>query len=390
MSYEKADKKDQKKTRSIRLAILLFVLLLITLTGIMHQKLNVISPVGVDALCPFGGIEAAYTLITTGAFIQRVALSSFILLISIIIIALVFRRAFCGQICPLGTLQELAGMLGKKIFKKRMIVPAVADKPGRYLKYLVLIVVVFFSALTGELILRPYDPWVAYMHLTSTELFTTFLVGFIILVLAMLGSMLADRVFCRYLCPMGAFLAVLYPLGWFGVKRNDSSCIKCGICNRECPMGIDIMGAEKIRSVECINCYTCVNVCPVKDTMVIESPKQKSINARRAIIAVLAIFILVVGATTVSGDFQWTSKSLQTQVQESGEPFDPELIKGKMTLQEVVDSSGIPEEAFIEEFGIKEADLKVPIKELVEPYGFEAEQVRAFAREYLQEYPQTK
>lgn len=390
MSYEKADKKSQKGTRNIRLGILFFVLLLITLTGIMHQKLNIISPVGVDALCPFGGIESAFTLISTGAFMQRVALSSFILLISVIIIALVFRRAFCGQICPLGTLQELAGMLGKKIFKKRFNVPAVVDKPARYLKYGILIVIVIFSALTGELILRPYDPWVAYMHLTSTELFTTFLVGFIILILALLGSLLADRVFCRYLCPMGAFLAVLYPLGRFGVKRNDASCIKCNICNRECPMGIDILGAEKIRSVECINCYTCVNVCPVKDTMVIESPKHKSISARRAIIAVLAIFILVVGATTVSGDFQWTTKTLQTQVQETGGNFDPELIKGRMTLQEVVDSSGIPKDAFIEHFGIKEADFKVPIKELAVPYGFEAEQVREFARAYLQEHPEKK
>ena len=382
MSYEKADKLAQKRTSNLRLGILILVLLLITAFGFMHQWLQTARIAGVDALCPFGGIEAAFTLFSTGAFIQRIAISSLILLVSTILIALVFRRAFCGQICPLGTLQELSGMLGKKLFKKSLVMPVSIDKPGRYLKYIILLVVVVFSAWTSELVLRPYDPWVAYMHLSSAEVFSTFLVGLIILIVALLGSMLVGRVFCRYLCPMGAFLAIMYPLGWFGVKRNDETCIKCKICNRECPMSIDIMGAEKVTSSECINCYTCVNVCPVKDTMVIEGRQEKKLTASHAIVLVLSLFIIVVAATTATGQFQWTTKSLQTQVQQTGS-FDPELIKGKMTLQEVVDSSTIPKEAFKEKFKIKDADFQVPIKELATPYGFEAEQVREFAREYL-------
>ncbi len=382
MNYVKADKEAQKKTRNLRLGILVLVLSLITAIGWMHQWSGTIKPVGVDALCPFGGIEAAFTLFTTGAFIQRIAISSLILLFSTILIALIFRRAFCGQICPLGTLQELSGMLGKKIFKKGVTMPVGMDKTGRYLKYLILILVVVFSARASALVLRPYDPWVAYMHLSSAEIFTDLLVGFIILVVALLGSMVVGRVFCRYLCPMGAFLAILYPLGWFGVQRKDETCIKCKICNRECPMGIDIMGVEKVTSTECINCYTCVNVCPVNDTMVITGRQGKNLTARRAIVLVLSLFIIVIAATTATGDFQWTPKSLQSQVKETGS-FDPELIKGKMTLQEVVESSGIPKEAFKEEFQIKDADFQVPIKDLLPTYGFEAEQVRAFTRAYL-------
>lgn len=61
-------------------------------------------PVGVDALCPFGGIESAITLVFTGSMLERVAWSSFILLLATLIIALVFRRSFCGHICPLGAL----------------------------------------------------------------------------------------------------------------------------------------------------------------------------------------------------------------------------------------------------------------------------------------------
>jgi len=65
--------------------------------------------------------------------------------------------------------------------------------------------------------------------------------------------------------------------------------------------------------------------------------------------SVLLIFIVIIGATTYTGDFSWTTQSLKTSVEKSG-AFNPEDIKGFMTLQDVVDASGIPQEAFQEKF----------------------------------------
>lgn len=387
MKYDKADKKQQNVTSNIRLGVLVAILLAMTSLGAMHQLIGAGSSPSVDALCPFGGIEGLYTLVSSGVIMKRIAISSFILLIATLIAALIFKRAFCGQICPLGTLQELMGMLGSRFMKKKPQIPLNIDSGGRYIKYLVLILVVVFSAITGELVLRPYDPWVAWQHLASADLLTSFAWGLGILVVTLLGSIFVSRVFCRYLCPMGAFLALFAPLGRFGIVRKDATCIKCKICNRECPVGIDIMAVERVTSKECIACNACVNVCPVKDTLVIEEPGGKSISARAFTAAVLAIFLLTVGITTATGQFEWNTTSLRQEVAKSGS-FDSSQIKGRMTIQEVADGTGIPTEAFKSEFKIEDKDLTVPMKDLLPIYGFEAEEVRVFVDEYLAEHPE--
>ena len=118
MKENKSDKKKQRLYKTLRYVVLLAVLIAISAIGIMHQYLDRPKPPGVDAFCPFGGVEAFITLMTSGVMIKRIVASSFVLLIATVVLAVVLRRAFCGTICPLGTLQELFGVLGKKIFKK--------------------------------------------------------------------------------------------------------------------------------------------------------------------------------------------------------------------------------------------------------------------------------
>ncbi|NLO74189.1 MAG: 4Fe-4S binding protein, partial [candidate division WS1 bacterium] len=159
----RGERAQQRRIRIARWVVLLVILLISTTLGLLHQLLPYgKAPVGVDALCPFGGIESAFTLISTGAMIQRIYLSSFILLAAVLITAILFRRAFCGYICPLGTLQEIFSRLGRRIFKRAYRLPAAVDRPARWLKYVVLVVVVIGSARTADLIIRPYDPWAAY------------------------------------------------------------------------------------------------------------------------------------------------------------------------------------------------------------------------------------
>ena len=55
----------------------------------------------------------------------------------------------------------------------------------------------------AELVMRPYDPWVAWAHLTADDLLSTYLVGFVILVVSLAGSLVYERFFCKYLCPAG-------------------------------------------------------------------------------------------------------------------------------------------------------------------------------------------
>lgn len=103
--------------------------------------------------------------------------------------ALLFRRSFCGQICPLGFLQELFGGLGRKIFRRTFEMPAILDRPARYLKYIVLVVFVGMAWTAADLPVRPYDPWAAWQHLTSAEVLTDVSIGLVVLGVALVDSM---------------------------------------------------------------------------------------------------------------------------------------------------------------------------------------------------------
>jgi polyferredoxin len=109
-------------------------------------------------LCPFGGLETLYSLLIGDGFLKHTAASSVILLAGMLVMAFVYRRSFCGTICPLGALQGLIGALGGKLFRRRFAVPRSVDRAARYLKYAILAWFAIWTWQASELVLRPYDP----------------------------------------------------------------------------------------------------------------------------------------------------------------------------------------------------------------------------------------
>jgi polyferredoxin len=291
------------------------------------------------------------------------------------------------NLCAFGALQELAGRLGRAIFRKRLTVPAVVDRLARYLKYVVLVAIVALSAITGQLIIRPYDPWAAYHHILNVELLTGFLVGLILLVVSLVGSVLYDRFFCKYLCPMGGFLGLINRAGWFRVKRYDATCTHCHACDKACPVNIKVEAVAQVQSSECINCNLCVAACPAKDTLVIAGPgtAKRGVSPTVVLLITLGIFAAVVGVTTATGGFEWTAKPLAATVAtgtgESGAAaatLNPDDIKGSDTFKQVADLTGIAEGAFVEKFVLQKGDFAKPIKDAShrEGSGFDVEAVR--------------
>jgi polyferredoxin len=384
MKSAKSNKATQRAFRGARLAVLVASLVVATAAAILHQKLGATKPVGVDALCPFGGIESAITLVLTGTLIQRVAWTSFAVLAASLIMALVFRRVFCGKICAFGALQELFARLGKLLFRRRLTVPKAIDRPARYLKYLVLLGIVIWSAITAQLVIRPYDPWAAWNHILSVELFAEFLIGFIILVVSLVGSVLYDRFFCKYLCPMGGFLGLINRLGWFRIRRNEATCTHCMACDKACPVNIKVEAVAQVQNAECIACNLCVAACPVKDTLFVGGPRKGKIHPFAVLGITVAIFAAVVVGSSFIPGVEWTQKSI-TQVVEETKSFNPDDIKGSDTFKAVADLAGIPREAFLEEFGITADQFEEPIKDSAHAPGstFDTDAVREFVRARL-------
>ena len=179
-------------------------LLAFVLAATALHTLGYVGP-SVHALCPYGGLESMLSLVAVGTFLKKIVIGTFVLFGSTMLLSLAMRRSFCGQICALGALQEFFGKIGHKLFKKRPVLPQKLDRVLRYLKYVVLAVTVFMAWITGELWITPYDPFNALGHLADFNALTTsYLVGFIVLIVSLLGSVVYDRFFCKYLCPAGA------------------------------------------------------------------------------------------------------------------------------------------------------------------------------------------
>lgn len=228
--------------------------------------------ISLHAICPFGGVVTVYEFVATGSFIQKISSASFILMILVLISAILFGSIFCGYICPFGTFQEWIGTLGKRIFPKRYnhVVPPKFDRVLRYLRYLVLGLVLYQTAVSATLVFQAVDPYFALFKFFTDEVA---IYAYIILGVIIVLSLFIERPWCKYLCPYGALLGLFNTFRIFKLRRVKGTCIDCKKCDKVCPMNIDVSKKEIVRSPQCISCHKCTSEvsCPVDDTVIISS-----------------------------------------------------------------------------------------------------------------------
>ena len=268
-----------KRTRTkriwLRRILQIFFFGLIALIAINHtlaesgKGLPLLSGASLHAVCPFGGVVSIYQFAAVGTFVQKTQASSFILMILVFLLAILFGPVFCGWVCPLGSIQEWFGKIGKKLFKKRynQLIPYRVDRYLRYLRYLLLVWVLYATAMTGRLIFMDIDPYFALFNFWTGE---AGVIGLIILGVTLVLSLLVERPWCKYACPYGAFLGITNLFRIFSIRRKDSTCKHCNICTQTCPMNIPIHAVDVVRNHQCISCLECTSeaVCPVKSTVV--------------------------------------------------------------------------------------------------------------------------
>lgn len=258
-----------KNKNRIRLLvqILFFVIIgVVAVTGIAS----------LHAVCPFGGVVTLYRLITQGSFIQKIHMSSVILLGLILLSAVLFGPVFCGWICPLGSIQEWIGKQGRRFFPKKYnrFVPEKVDKVLQYFRIALLVWVVIITAKSGYLMFSNIDPYNALFQFWTEEVASS---AVIILLVVLVLSLLVSRPWCRYFCPYGALLGFFNKIRIFKITRNAETCINCGACNRACPMRINVSREEKITKLQCISCYECTSEqrCPIPDTVTMQVSRRK-------------------------------------------------------------------------------------------------------------------
>ena len=83
-----------------------------------------------------------------------------------------------------------------------------------------------------------------------------------ILLAVVVASVVFYRPFCKWLCPLGAFYAVMNRVSLFQMRVDTDKCVSCGACARACKMDVDI--TKTPNHAECIRCGMCIKSCPTK------------------------------------------------------------------------------------------------------------------------------
>ena len=97
----------------------------------------------------------------------------------------------------------------------------------------------------------------------------------------MLGSMLVQNFWCRYLCPYGALMGLVSLLSPVKIRRDADACIDCAKCAKACPSGLAVDKFVQIRSVECTACMACVASCPAENALQFALAPRKAATARQ-------------------------------------------------------------------------------------------------------------
>lgn len=177
------------------------------------------------------------------------------------------RGVFCGWLCPFGALQELSNAAAQRLGVRQIAVPQALHERLWVIKYslFVAIVALSFYSMEQSLILAEAEPFKTAISMRFMREWP-----FVLYALALLGAgLFIERFFCRYLCPLGAGLALPAKLKIFDwLKRRPQCGRECRLCETRCTVGaIDSLG--RINANECVLCLRCQvimddpNTCPV-------------------------------------------------------------------------------------------------------------------------------
>jgi ferredoxin len=191
--------------------------------------------------------------------ICSLGVSNFYMLAALLLVTLLLRRAFCGYVCPIGTISEWLGVGARRLGLKPAVVLYRVDRGFAALKYAVLAIILYFTWRYAELEFRVADPCYALISRHGEDITVW---AYVVAAAIVLGSLVVTMPFCRWVCPLAA---VLHPVSRFGltrVKRDLDVCTSCGLCSRVCPTAIPVAQVREVKAARCLSCLSCMDACP--------------------------------------------------------------------------------------------------------------------------------
>lgn len=263
--------------------------------------LNCYSCPGAVGACPLGSLQGSFSADKSTIYYVGGIL---------LIYAIMLGRTICGWACPFGLIQELLYKIKTPKLRKNRFTKILS-----YLKYIILIFFVFVVPIAYAFRDTPFPAFCKYICPAGTleggisllankvndsyfsMLGPIFTWKFLLLVSIVVTSIFIFRMFCRFICPLGALYGLFNKISVFGVTVDSHKCTNCGLCANKCKLDIKTVG-----DAECINCGECINVCPTnairwkgfkaKNDITNTDKHKKAKLVTRIISAVLMIFLL--------------------------------------------------------------------------------------------------
>ena len=231
----------------IRLGILAFVTGFIGWWG--QGQLSIVTPLGVIRTLFEGG---------SFSFLLYDPFSLMIWAVSIVGFVLWGRGLFCGWLCPFGALQEFAHHIARFMRIPQIDVPDRLDDQLKWIKYIVLfaLIAIMFTAparLDKAIEVEPFKTAITTFFLREWY-YVAYAAGLLLL------SMVVFKGFCRYVCPLGAVMAIgglIRTRKWIDRRAECGS--PCQLCRVKCAYGA-IKKTGEIQYSECFECLDCVTI----------------------------------------------------------------------------------------------------------------------------------
>jgi len=193
-----------------------------------------------------------------------------------IALTLFVGRFFCGFVCPLGTISQFTGWLGRRGQDTARRLEANRPRPLQSFKYY-LLAFLLVLALMGTVLAGLIDPLPLIYRSVNLTLApiadkglnvlsdgpryyaSAWLIG--VVFLAVLGlTLVLPRFFCRFLCPLGALFGLTSRFTPWRLGKTSDRCGECRLCDEYCEGGCRPSG--KIITGECVLCFNCFDRCP--------------------------------------------------------------------------------------------------------------------------------
>lgn len=233
------------------------------LKNICGPGLNCYSCPGAITACPLGSIQNALaeSKTKTPTYVFGI----------ILLYCIILGRTICGYLCPAGLLQELLYKIKTPKLKKSQVTRILS-----YTKYVILFILVIGVPLMYALQENnmPVPGFCKYICPIGTFEGGVFLLipssnsdyygmlgalfswKFLVMLIIILAAIFIYRVFCRFLCPLGALYGLFNKLSIIGIKVDKEKCSDCHACINVCKMDVKEVGDH-----ECINCGECISHC---------------------------------------------------------------------------------------------------------------------------------